>query len=186
VDGVSCANIQKAQDLLQYSPYMTTLQSHSVNRTIQWHYEQSSLDLTVESHLPLPIEVTENVPIERMNPQIQIPLMDASGDHLTSDIVVTVAAVNSNVTKLCPTGVIVLLSNHPNYPRWLRQLALMQWLIVVVILLFRFTCRVRGGGIHRITSSSTLLSLQQPPLQQLICNNMQTKEGRASPRRERV
>ena len=142
VDGISCANIQKARDLLQYIPDMMTLQSESVKRTIEWHYEQSSLTLPVENNaaLPLSILVTATVPIELTNDR---PLIKEAGDNTLQSDNVIVVTTSSNVTKLCPTGVIVLITNHPNYPHWLRRLAFTQWIIVVILLIFRFSSRLR-------------------------------------------
>jgi nucleoside-diphosphate-sugar epimerase len=201
VDGISCANVQKARDLLKYTPGSTIEQSLSVKRTIDWLYETSSFAPLVEKeNLSVPdVAKEENVPIDQMHPRVEPVVVDASGTSLPSNTtMVTVAAADAatNATKLCPTGVIILITNYPNYPQWLRQLAIAQWFMVVIILIFRFTHRLRGNGsgggtgsaMNRSSSSSNLLSLQQQhqQQQQFMSNNDSNKEARISPRRERV
>jgi UDP-glucuronate 4-epimerase len=202
VDGISCANVQKARDLLKYTPGSTIEQSLSVKRTIDWLYETSSFAPSVgKENLSVPdVAKEENVPIEQMHPRVEPVVVDASGTPIPSNttMVTVAAAAATNATKLCPTGVIVLITNYPNYPQWLRQLAVAQWLMVVIILIFRFSYRLRGNGsgggstgstMYRSSSSSNLMSLQQhqqQQQQQLMSNNDSNKEARASPRRERV
>ena len=144
VDGISCANIQKARDLLQYNP--GTSLSFATKRTIEWHRQHDYNLVLVENNV-LPMEAATSMAV----------------------------ATDSNATKPCPKEVIVLLANHLNYPRILRELAIIQWLILVVIISFCFVCRLRSGSAS-ITISALIQSKPPSP----------TKDGRLSPKREHV
>jgi UDP-glucuronate 4-epimerase len=142
VNGISCADIQKARERLGYHPRDAEDSSaweSSIQAAIQYHLQTfvktSASDHGTKESVPEAAPEFTAASAAWRDPSVPVPRVET-----------VAAAVNNNATGvLCGIPMVVPAATTSSFSTWLGRLAFVQWLMVLVLLTVRLIYKTPVG-----------------------------------------